>query len=150
MKKNNFIKSLIQQANPLELLNEDGTSKCFSSNYYSYVHVMDEIARIASKGYVDIILILGELYDLTFRQAIDTYDHNLKESLPGRYFFMDYSQVACKSFFRKFIIGLHKRTRTSFDSEAFESAFADFVVKMKQSKTSIDNGKEKTTEGNKK
>ena len=152
MKKNNvFYKSLLRQANPLELRNPDFSSKCFPSLQSTYSYVIQQLYLNAQYGYVDLVFEIAELYYCTFAEAIELYNNWFKPLFDKRIFYVKLGESSSKSFYRNFIIALHKRTRTEFDPNQFRMAFEQFLKDLEYEKNNkIIKGNEKgtTTEGN--
>ena len=125
-KSNKFIISIIKEVNPLELPKEDGTSYVFHSMVDCYLHVIKVMCGIATKGYVDLLLIIAELYHCTFTKAKDIYYCHFKRNIPDRIILIMLEEPKAKHFFRKFLISAHGYTNTIFSSDAFETAFEMF------------------------
>ena len=60
--------SIINKVNPLWLPNEDGTGCVFASNTDCYVYFMDKCFEVAPKGYMDLLVLLAEVYGWNFNK----------------------------------------------------------------------------------
>lgn len=120
---NKFVESIIEQVNPLMLPKEDGTAFVFDNLRSAYLYVMDKCLEIAPKGYVDLLLILTQLYGWKKSKALTFYEHHMKQRMGSRVFLLKLGDSKAKTFFRKFLFILSEYYKTDFDIYAFEQAY---------------------------
>jgi hypothetical protein len=131
-----FVRSIIQQVNPLELPDDDGNGKVFRSKQEMYLYVMDRCRGIAKNKYIDLFIIIGELYNWNFAKVTKVYALYFKKQFEKkRYLLIDLGDSECKMFYRKLLICLHLSTGTEFDYTPFESAFLVYINRVNPNKT---------------
>ena len=123
MRSNKFIESVIKAVNPLELPQKDGTSYVFNTRLENYVFFMEKGFEVAPKGYMDLLVILVELYGWRFSKALNFYNDKLKKVMGNRISMFKLGEGKSKIFYRKLIICLHNQFKTDFDLDAFEKAW---------------------------
>lgn len=122
-----FAKSLIAMVNPLKLLNEDASSRVFTSNRECYVAAMKQIESLSARGYYDIKYIINRLYKLRGKTSHSVYMCYFKPLGIDPNVVIGRIDRERKEFFRKFIRAMHSYCETSFDTYQFDQAYVEFV-----------------------
>lgn len=145
-----FIDSIVRQVNPLYLQKPDGTSWVFPCYTDCYLKFMMMCKEVAPKGYMDILVILVEMYGWRFTKAFTVYKGTLERSLGERITMITFKDQGSKMYFRKVITALQLYYNTPFDLMAFEAAWKLFKEYVNPHFNPIKDEIEKTrTEGDK-
>lgn len=123
MISNIFITSIINKVNPLWLANKDGSGCVFASYIDCYVYFMDKCYDVAPKGYMDMFVLLVELYGWDFNKAVRFYKTYADERMGERITLLKVGDLKSKAFYRKFITCMHEYFRTDFDLNSFSKAW---------------------------
>lgn len=118
-----FVDSIINAVNPLWLPDEEGNGKVFTSYMDCYVYFMDKCLEVAPKGYMDLLVLLAEIYGWDFTTAVRFYRTFAGERMGERITLLKLGEGKSKAFYRKFITCMHEYFGTKFDLAAFSQAW---------------------------
>lgn len=118
-----FVISIINVVNPLWLPDEKGNGKVFTSYTDCYVYFMDKCLEVAPKGYMDLFVLLVELYGWDFNKAVRFYKTYAEERMGERITLLKVGDIKSKAFYRKFITCMHEYFESKFDLAAFSQAW---------------------------
>lgn len=119
----NFVISIINVVNPLWLPDENGNGKVFTSYTDCYVYFMDKCLEVAPKGYMDVLVLLAEIYGWDFTKTIRFFRTFAEERMGERITLLKLGEGKSKAFYRKFITCMHEYFETKFDLAAFSQAW---------------------------
>lgn len=123
MISNKFVLSIINKVNPLWLPNKDGTGCVFTTYTECYVYFMDKCHEVAPKGYMDVFVLLVELYGWSFTKAVGFFKTYAEERMGERITLLQVGDMKSKAFYRKFITCMHEYFHTKFDLSSFSQAW---------------------------
>lgn len=131
MRKNDlkFMKSLIEQANPLKLTNEDGSSRVFMSRRENYIAALEIIYGYAAITFIDVEYVISKIYHKKWTEAHSIYMCYFKPLGIAAHTLLNDPVRDKKAFYRDFIRAMHSYCETSFDTSQFDTAFTDFLAK---------------------
>lgn len=123
-----FVRSLIERANPLKLLNEDGTSCVFFAKRFAYVEVLTRIYQYAAITYLDVEYLLFRLYNKKGTATRSMYLCYCKPLGVPEHIMLDPEISKNKAVLRDLVRALHAICGTSFDTGDFDNAFTLFMA----------------------
>lgn len=146
-----FILSIIKEVNPLWLPKPDGTGYVFASKVDGYVYFMDKCHEVAPKGYMDLLVLLVEIYGWDFTKAIRFFRTFAEERMGERITLLKIGDMKSKAFYRKLITCMHDYFDTQFDLQAFSNAWEihkNHVLSNQLKVTDYGTSNQKKAEGN--
>lgn len=123
-----FVRSLIERANPLKMLNEDGSSCVFFSKRFAYLEALKRIYANAAITYLDVEYILYCFYKRKATWTRSMYMCYCKPLGIPEHIMLDPNFSRNKAVLRDLIRALHSICGTSFDTGDFDNAFALFMA----------------------
>ena len=124
--------SLIEQANPLKLINEDGTSKVFYTLKDAYVYVLGQIYALAAITFIDVEFVLSKIYKKKYADVHSIYMLYFKPLGINSHVQLTTELREKKSFLRNFVRAMHSYCETTFDTNQFDAAFTVFVTLLEE------------------
>ena len=125
-----FVRSLIERANPLKLLNEDGSSCVFFSHRSAYVEVLARVYQYAAITYLDVEYLLFRLYNKKGTATRSMYLCYCKPLGVPEHIMLDPDFSKNKATLRNLVRALHAICGTSFDTGEFDNAFTLFMAEF--------------------
>ena len=124
-----FLKSLIEEANPLKLTNDDGSSRVFMSRRENYIAALEIIYGYAAITFIDVEYVISKIYHKKWTEAHSIYMCYFKPLGIAPHTLLNDPVRDKKAFYRDFIRAMHSYCETSFDTSQFDMAFTDFLAK---------------------
>ena len=123
-----FVRSLLERANPLKLMNEDGSSCVFFAKRFAYVEVLERIYAYAAITYLDVEYLLYRLYNKRGSTTKSMYMCYCKPLGIPEHVLLDPTFSKNKAILRDIVRALHAYCGTSFDTSEFDNAFTLFLA----------------------
>lgn len=118
-----FVESIIKRVNPLWLPQADGTGFVFANLIDCYVYVMDKCYEVAPKGYVDLYLVIGELYNWNYKKVVQFCEKFMIQRIGKRISLFSELDNEAFTYYKNLITALHVYFNTDFDYYAYLSAW---------------------------
>lgn len=123
-----FVRSLIEQANPLKMINADGSSCVFFSKRFCYVEALLRIYTLVANTYLDIEYLLFCFYKHKATWTRSAYMCYFKPLGIPEHVLLDGDMRKNKAVLRDIIRAFHAICETSFDTSEFDNAFVLFLA----------------------
>lgn len=123
-----FVRSLIEQANPLKMINKDGSSCVFFSKRFCYVEALLRIYDCVAMTYLDIDYLLYNFYRHKASWTHSAYTCYFKPLGVPEHVLLDEDMRKNKGVLRNIIRAFHAICETSFDTCEFDNAFVLFLA----------------------
>ena len=127
-----FMTSLIEQANPLKLINEDGSSKVFYTLKEAYVYVLGQIYGWAAITFIDVEFVLSKIYKKKYSDVHSIFMSYFKPLGIDSHVQLTMQVREKKRFLRDFVRAMHSYCETTFDTNQFDAAFTEFVASLEE------------------
>lgn len=122
--------SLIEQANPLKLKNEDGTSKVYHSLKFAYYDVLGWIYALSAITFIDVEYVISRIYQLKYSETHHAYLTYFRPLGIETHVALATQVREKKQFYRNFIRAMHNYCGTHFDTYQFDAAFMEFSAAL--------------------